>query len=164
MTDFQTSVNYTWPQGYPGALASANPRRSVISPEAGFRAEPDGLTIAAFAWVGEDDLTVYNTGTGTPTGFVHRDQQGLTTQYLQSSTMRIPAGFGVTLSEGGDFWAVASTDAQRGQAVYAATTDGTLQTANAGAPPEGTVATGWTVSQGAPAGSEIIITGPVAAA
>lgn len=163
MTDFQTTVNYTWPQGYPGALASANPRRSVLSPEAGFRVGSKGLTIAAFAWINDDGVTVSNTGTGTPAGFVHRDQQGLTTQYLQSSTMAIPAGFGVTLSEGGDFWAVASTDAQRGQAVYASTTDGTLQTAAAGSPPEGTVATGWTVSQGAQAGTEIIITGPVAA-
>lgn len=164
MTDFQTSVNYTWPQGYPGALASANPRRSVISPETGFRVGANGLTIAAFAWINDDGVTVSNAGTGSPAGFVHRDQQGLTTQYLQASTMSIPAGFGITLSEGGDFWAVAGTDAQRGQAVYASTTDGTLQTADVGSPPEGTVTTGWTVSQGAPAGTEIIITGPVAAA
>lgn len=163
MTDFQNSVNYTWPQGYAGGIASANPRRSVISPELGFRVGPHGLTIAAFAWLDADGLTVSNSGSGTPAGFVHRDQQGLTTQYLQSSTMSIPSGFAVTLSEGGDFWAVSSTDSQRGQAVYAATTDGTIQTAAPGTAPQGTVATGWTVTQGAPAGTEIIITGPIAA-
>ncbi|MCL1512463.1 hypothetical protein DTI93_08705 [Parasaccharibacter sp. TMW 2.1884] len=158
---FQTSVNYTWPQGYPGAIASANPRRSVISPEAGFRAGPSGLTIAAFAWVNQDGITVSNTGSGKPAGFVHRDQQGLTTQYLQSSTMLIPGGFGVTLSEGGDYWAVSGQAATRGNSVYASTTDGSIQTGPTGSAPQGTVDTGWTVSQGGDAGRPIIITGPL---
>lgn len=158
---FQTSVNYTWPQGYPGAIASANPRRSVISPEAGFRAGPSGLTIAAFAWVDQDGITVSNTGSGKPAGFVHRDQQGLTTQYLQASTMLIPGGFGITLSEGGDYWAISSQTASRGDSVYASTTDGNIQTGPTGKAPQGTVDTGWTVSQGGDAGSPIIITGPL---
>lgn len=161
MSEFQTAVNYTWPQGFPGSIASANPRRSVISPEAGFRAGPSGLTIAAFAWVNQDGLTVSNTGTGKPAGFVHSEQQGLTTQYLQSATMSIPGGFGVTLSAGGDYWARSSTTANRGDSVYASTTDGTIQTAPAGNAPQGTVDTGWTVSQGGPAGSDLIITGPL---
>lgn len=163
MTDFQNSVQYTWPQGYAGALASANPRRTVLSPEGGFRVGEKGLTIAAFAWIDANGESVSNTGTGKPAGFVHRDQQGLTTQYLQSATMSIPTGFGVTLSEGGDFWAVASTDSQRGDAVYASTTDGTIQTAASGTAPSGTVDTGWRVSQGGAAGTDIIMTGPIAA-
>ena len=158
---FQTTVNYTWPQGFPGAIASANPRRSVISPEAGFHAGPSGITVAAFAWVNQDGMTVSNTGTGKPAGFVHNEQQGLTTQYLQSATMTVPAGFGITLSEGGDYWAISSHTANRGDSVYASTTDGSVQTAPAGDAPQGTVDTGWTVSQGGPAGTAIIITGPL---
>ena len=158
---FQTSVNYTWPQGYPGAIASANPRRSVISPETGFRAGPSGLTIAAFAWVNQDGLTVSNTGTGKPAGFVHRDQQGLTTQYLQSATMTIPSGFGITLSAGGDYWALSGTTANRGDSVYASTTDGSVQTAPAGNAPQGTADTGWTVARGGDTGTPIIISGPL---
>lgn len=163
MTDFQNSVNYTWPQGYAGALASANPRRSVISPEAGFRVGVNGLTIAAFSWIDTNGETVSNTGSGKPAGFVHRDQQGLTTQYLQSATMSIPAGFAVTLSEGGDFWAVSAVDSQRGDAVYAATASGAITTAAPGSAPADTVDTGWRVTQGGPAGADIIITGPIAA-
>ncbi|MXV35748.1 MULTISPECIES: hypothetical protein [unclassified Saccharibacter] len=162
-TEFQRTVNYTWPQGYAGAIASANPRRSVISPEAGFRVGSSGLVIAAFAWVNQDGMTVSNTGSGKPTGFVHRDQQGLTTQYLQGATMSIPAGFAVTLSSGGDYWALSQTDATVGQSVYASTKDGTLQTAAPGSAPQNTVDTGWIVTQGAPAGTEIIITGPITA-
>lgn len=159
--EFQGSVNYNWTPGYPGAIASQNPRRSAISPDGGFRAGPSGLTIAAFAWLNADGLTVSNTGSGKPAGFVHRDQQGLTTQYLQGATMGIPAGFAVTLSSGGDFWAVASTAATVGQSVYASTTDGTIQTGTPGSAPSGTVDTGWFVSQGGNAGSPIIITGPI---
>lgn len=158
---FQTFVNYTWPQGYPGAIASANPRRSVIAPLGGFRVGQTGITIAAFAWVNQDGITVSNTGSGKPVGFVHRDQQGLTTQYLQASTMTVPAGFGITLSEGGDYWAISGQAATRGNSVYASTTDGGIQTGPAGNAPQGTVDTGWTVSQGGDAGSPIIITGPL---
>lgn len=160
MSDFQASVNYTWPQGYPGGIASANPRRSVQSPETGFRVGPNGLTIAAFAWINADGVTLSNTGSGKPAGFVHRDQQGLTTQYLQSATMTIPAGFGVTLSSGGDYFALSATDATNGQSVYASTTDGSIQTGAPGSAPQGTVDTGWIVSVGGSAGSVITITGP----
>ena len=159
---FQTTVNYTWVQGFPGGLASANPRRSVIAPEGGFRAGHTGITIAAFAWVNQDGLTVSNTGSGKPAGFVHRDQQGLTTQYLQASTMAVPAGFGITLSGGGDYWSISGTPANRGDSVYASEADGTIQTAAAGTAPQGTVDTGWIVSDGGAAGAPIVITGPVA--
>lgn len=160
MSDFQGNVNYTWAKGFPGSIATANPRRSVPSPEAGFRVGPNGLTIAAFAWIDADGVTLSNTGAGKPTGFVHRDQQGLTTQYLQSATMTIPAGFGVTLSSGGDYFAASSTDATVGQSVYASSADGSIQTGAAGSAPQGTVDTGWIVTVGGAAGSPITITGP----
>ena len=161
MSDFQQSVSYTWPQGCPGAPASANPIRTAIAPDGGFIAGAGGLTIAHFVWRNEDGLSLSNTGTGIPAGFLYRTQQGLTTQYLQSSTMALPQGFMASIAEGGDFWAIASTAASTGQAVYASTADGSLQTAPAGNAPQGTVATGWTVARGGNAGEPIIISGPM---
>ncbi|WP_215762201.1 hypothetical protein [Acetobacter sp. P1H12_c] len=115
-------------------------------------------------------LTLNVTGTssvtaaGAPTGFVYADQQGLTTRYLQESTMMIPAGFMAQLAEGGDIWATSSTISTNGQSVFASTTDGSISTAAAGATVDGYVETAWKVSQCNAAGSPIIITGPVAAA
>ncbi len=189
---FPNRVNYNWPAGFPGRLASSNPMRSVVPGSNGFCAGYGGLTIAAFAWIGGGsgaaatatvvngvitEITVTAGGSGytsvptvtitetaestSPSGFVYADQQGLTTRYLQESTMVIPQGFMAGLAEGGDFFAISATDAVRGNAVYASTTTGAISTAAAGSPPSGTVATGWVVSQGAAAGAPIIITGPM---
>lgn len=239
---FPNTVNYNWPAGFPGRLASANPMRTVVPGQNGFRAAFGGLIIARFAWIDADGTTLINGATetgsgatatavltstsvtsvtvtngganyddaptvvfsggsgsgaaatavvvngvvtainvtaggsgytsaptitlnpltvsGAPSGFVYADQQGIATQYLQESTMTIPGGFPVGLAEGGDFFAVSATAATRGQEVYAATATGLISTAAAGSPPSGTIDTGWRVSQGGPAGSPIIITGP----
>lgn len=239
---FQTHANYSWPAGFPGRIASANPMRSVVSGSEGFRAGYGGVTIGAFAWIDADGTTVISrvqeTGSGaagtavltaaavsgvtitnggsqyddppavtftggggagaagtavvsngvvtgvtitaggtgytsaptvafaapviagSPSGFVYADQQGLTTQFLQESTMLDQSGYGVGLAEGGDFFAVSTTAAVRGQAVFASLTTTAISTGTAGSPPSGSVATGWIVSQGGPAGSPIIITGP----
>ncbi|WP_215754211.1 hypothetical protein [Acetobacter sp. P5B1] len=102
--------------------------------------------------------------TGAPNGFVYSDQQGLTTAYLQESTMTLPEGFMAQLAEGGDIWSASSTPATIGQSVFASTTDGSISTGSAGATIAGSIETAWKVSQGNAAGSPIIITGPVAAA
>ena len=161
---FPNSVHYNWPAGFPGAWASDNPRRHVVPGPNGFRAGAGGVTVAAFAWVQADGVSVLNTGTGAPGGLVCRAQQGVLTQYVQDAGMTVPEGFGVALAAGGDVFVLASTAASTGQAVYAATTDGTLQTGVAGTPPVGTVQTGWVVARGGAAGLPIIITGPTGAA
>lgn len=161
---FSTKINYTWGKGFPGGIASANPRRSAIPGPMGFVAGAAGVTVAAFGWVQADGVTVLNKpiASEAPTGFVLRDQTGLITTYLGESTMTLPSGFNVQLMTGGDYFAAASTVATPGQAVYASLTDGTLQTGVAGTVPSGTVATGWIVTQGGAAGSTIIISGAVA--
>ena len=68
-----------------------------------------------------------------PTGFVHREQQGVITVFLAESTMLIPVGLGVTLHNGGDFWVATKTAATIGQKVFASNTDGTVSTGAAGA-------------------------------
>jgi len=60
--------------------------------------------------VDDDGVTVYSHGTSAkaPSGFVHRENNALITDYLGESSMSIKEGFAVTLHNGGDFWAVNS--------------------------------------------------------
>ena len=161
---FPKTINYNWTNGFPGGIASANPRRSAIPGSLGFRAGAAGVAVGAFGWVQADGVTVLNkpVGTEAPTGFVLRDQTGLITQYLGESTMTLLSGWNVQLMTGGDYFAVASTAATPGQAVYASTTDGSIKTGAAGTAPSGSVATGFVVTQGGAAGATIIISGAVA--
>jgi len=161
---FPTKINYNWAVGFPGGIASANPKRSAIPGPLGYRAGAAGVTVGAFAWVQADGVTVMNVPVASeaPTGFVLRDQTALITAYLAESTMLLPSGFNVQLMTGGDYFAVASTVATPGQAVYASSTDGTLATGAAGTVPEGHVATGFIVTQGGAVGDTIIISGAVA--
>lgn len=160
---FPNSVNYGWPAGFPGAWATDNPRRFKVAGPDGFRAGAGGVTVAAFGWVQADGASVLNTGTGTPGGFVCRTQQGVLTQYLQEASMTVPEGFMLALAEGGDVFALSTTQATSGQAVYAALATGAISTGSAGAAPTGTVETGWVVARGGAAGSPIILSGPLAA-
>ncbi|MFT8720018.1 hypothetical protein [Acetobacter sp.] len=161
---FPKKINYSWTMGFLGAIASANPRRSAIPGPLGFRAGAAGVTVGAFGWVQADGVTVLNkpVGSEAPTGFVLRDQTGLITEYLGESTMTLIDGWNVQLMTGGDYFAVSSTAATPGQAVYASTTDGSIATGAAGTTPSGHVATGFVVTQGGAAGAIIIISGAVA--
>jgi hypothetical protein len=89
-----------------------------------------GVTVGKFAWVDTDSVTVRSRGTAAkaPSGFVHREQQGLITQYLGEATMSVPVGFPVVLHNEGDFWAVnAGAGAfSVGDAVYANYADGSV--------------------------------------
>jgi hypothetical protein len=89
------------------------------------------VTVGRFAWVDDvDGVTVdnYGTYTGAPSGFVHRDNNALITEYLGESSMVIPKGFPVTLFNEGDFWAkvAGATAATVGASVYANYNDGTI--------------------------------------
>lgn len=157
---FQTHANYTWPLGWPGGFASANPHKSVVSPSLGFRAGENGVVVGRFAWADADGI-VTNAGTERPTGFVYRNQQAVIADITGRYSNTINAGFPVTLAEGGDFFAAASTDATVGQAVYASTKDGSISTAAKGNPPTDTIDTSWVVARGGAVGELIIINGPM---
>jgi hypothetical protein len=153
---FQTAVNLYNPLGVEGDFASANPRATQITPgfdangnqASGFVAGPNGVTIGQFAWLANDGFTVnsFATGAVAPTGFVHRDQQGLLTQYLQAAGMLIPPGFPVTLFSAGDFLDLIAggSSAVRGSACYARYADGALFIGSAPAGATGTGAIGST--------------------
>lgn len=128
---FQNLVNLTPPPAVSGDFASANPRASVLAGPNGLVAGPNGVTVGQFAWVAADGITVDSFGVGNvaPTGFVHRDQQALITQYLAEASNVIPPGFPVTLMDAGDFWDLlqgGSGPVAPGSALYARLSDGAL--------------------------------------
>ncbi len=131
---FQTRVNLYTPFGVEGDFASANPRASALTPDSGaLIAGPNGVTIGQFAWIGADGRTVTNQGQypALPDGFVHRDQQGLLTEYLQAAGTLIPPGFPVTLMRQGDFLDknAGPGSISKYSTLYASYLDGSLQTA-----------------------------------
>lgn len=110
---FQTRVYVNPAPAVPGDFASANPRATFLAGPGGLVAGDDGVWIGRFAWVKLDPedpngapMIAEYTGTGAPAGFVHREQQGLITEFLAHAGMLIPRGFMVTLHVTGDFWAL----------------------------------------------------------
>jgi hypothetical protein len=168
---FQGSVNQYNPMGVEGDFASANPRATALTtgfdangnPVGALIAGPNGVTVGNFAWVEADGITVNNFATGNvkPTGFVHRDQQGLLVNYLQAAGVLIPPGFPVTLMVEGDFFDLITggNAAVYGSACYARYSDGALFV---GALPTGGSVTGligstFTASAGTPS-TELVVT------
>ena len=127
---FQKTLNRDLPVGVEGDFASTNPYHSVLAGEGMFKAAAAGVIIGRFAWADLDSGLVSNAKVvGGVVGFVRRDNSGLINQYLAESGMTIPSGFGVTLYDGGDFWARFPAGATVGHKVFAKDADGTLAAA-----------------------------------
>lgn len=151
---FQTSAGYNPAPAVAGDFASTNPRATVLAGPGGLVAGILGLIVGRFAWTSDAiadadgaPAAANNFGSGPVAGFVHREQQGLITQYLQEATMLVPAGFPVTVFDAGDFWMKndGATQALPGQKAYANFSDGKATFAAAGAP-SGAVATAWGIA------------------
>ncbi|HGG5935697.1 TPA: hypothetical protein ACJI9R_003812, partial [Cronobacter sakazakii] len=108
-----------------------------------------------FAWAVSGVAT--NTGTGAPSGFVHRDGQAAITEWLGASSNVIQAGREVTLMVAGDFWARTATAATRGQKIFAVLADGTIKTGAAGATISGAVETPFYAGSACDAGELVKI-------
>lgn len=132
MSGFQSNVNQYPAPAVEGDFASDNPWASVDAGQGAFVAGSSGVVVGRFGWAASDG-TVSNTGTGVPTGFVHRDLQALNFNLLSQATMTIPEGYAVTLMSAGDFWARCGSPATVGQKVFASLADGTLLADTAGA-------------------------------
>lgn len=139
--NFQTFVGTQPAAAVAGDFADANPRFSVDAGPGGLVAGALGVTIGRFAWwsasaidPNDTPIIVNSFGAGPVTGFVHREQQGLITQFLAESTMVIPQGFALTLMSGGAFWVVndGSTEALVNQKAYANFKDGKVSFAATG--------------------------------
>ena len=157
MSGFQTKTTVQPAIGVEGDFASSNPRFSVISGAGAFIAGLAGVTVGRFVWSDPRTVdsegapsTVNNSGSGPVLGFIHREQQGLITQYLQESSMLVPAGFGVTVMNGGDFLVKnrGTTQALIGQKAYASLADGSASFAATGAPAGGGTSTASTIAAG----------------
>ena len=150
---FQTQVQAQQAPAVAGDFASANPRAAVVSPESGFVAGAAGVTVGRFAWIQADGVTVLNTGTGKPDGFIHREQQAFITAFLGESSNLIPVGQPVTLMRTGDYYALATgNSAVKGEKAFAKLADGTVEFDAAGATVAGFIETDFVCSRAAGAG------------
>lgn len=144
-TGFQTQVNVQPAYGVEGDFASANPRFTVPALAGALVAGPGGVTVGRFAWQDPaNQVTVNNFGTGAPSGFMGRSMQALITTYLAETSMVVPAGFMVTLFNGGDFFVknAGTTETAIGQKAYAEQTTGKISFAATGSPATGASVTG----------------------
>jgi hypothetical protein len=129
---FQRTINQYPALAVEGDFASANPRASMLAGEGALVAGTGGLTVGRFAWV-SSERTALNTGTGVPSGFVHREMQAAITAWLDAASMVIPGGRQITLAVEGDFWARCINAATPGQKAFANLDTGEVIAANAGA-------------------------------
>lgn len=149
---FPKTINYQPAPGIEGDFADATwGRHSVIAGPGGLVVGSGGAVIGRFHWATAPNdpngtpTTITNSGTGAPTGFLHREQQGLITAYLAENGMTILPGAAVTLMKGGAYWGRNNGAGATAinQKVFANNTDGSLSTAAAGATVAGSTETKW---------------------
>lgn len=158
---FQTSVNLIQAPAMEGDFSSANRWASAQAQQGSFVAGGAGVTVGRFAWADSNQNTVANTGTGVPTGFVHREQGApLITTYLAETGNLIPAGFIVTLHKGGDFWVrnAGAGAVTVGMKAFANNTTGAVSFAATGATVAGATETKWSAESAAAAGELVMMT------
>lgn len=149
---FQSQVNVQPAPGVEGDFCAFSPRATVNAGPGGLIAGPVGCTVGRFAWfsgVTDPDGTPTQVSTAfsgyqflgsatpdMPIGFIHREQQGLITQFLADASLVVPQGFPVTVFQAGDFWAInrGTVAAIPGMKAYARLTDGAVQFGNASSP------------------------------
>lgn len=154
MADFPQQVNTIQAPGVEGDWASANPRKSVLAGEGALvsgtgvvnGAVVQGIVVGRFGWLSyagvdnDEAPAVVNTfGSGLPAGLVHRNQQGLITQYLGVASLVILKGQQTALFNDVDIWVrnVGAAYCQVGMKAFANFADGSAYFAAAGATPSG---------------------------
>lgn len=149
MGDFPSQVQ-TFPAiAVEGDFASANPRASVLAGGGALVSGAAGVIVGRFAWADFLNLTVSNNGNGLPTGFVHREQQGLITVFLAAQSMVVPQGLPIVLHQAGDFWArnAGTLVTTVGMKAYANFVGGAVQFGPAATPPQAASVTGAVAAQ-----------------
>lgn len=142
---FQKTANLYSAPGIAGNFATANVFSSSVALEGAFVAGPAGVTVGRFAWADSLGITVSNSGTGAPSGFVLRDSNfPLITTYLAETSNLVLQGFAVTLVKSADMWATnsGSNTTKVGDKVYALFGSGSTVTGVTGTPPSGASVTG----------------------
>lgn len=158
---FQKQVNINPPLAVEGNFASSTYMyHAVLAGVQELTAGTNGVTIARFAYADPATGKVANAKTaGHILGFVRRgDNTALITNWLAESSMLIPAGYGVTLYDQGDFWVKTKTAATAGQKVFADDVTGEISTGAAGATIAGSTETNFKVASNGDANTLIKIT------
>lgn len=135
---FQKEIKSGIARGVPGAFASINPH---ISTPKGYIAKSD-VKVGSFVWETDNGM-VENTGSGKPLGFVHRVNAYTFQDITTGASDVVPAGQPVDVMVAGDFFAVPTAAATRGQKVFVKTADGTIVPGNAGASVDSAVETNF---------------------
>jgi hypothetical protein len=134
---FPSVVNTVQGLGVAGDFCDINPRATVDASGGAHVAGANGLTVGRFAWADSSNTTVSNTGSGVPTGFVHREQQALITAFLGDDTMIVPPGLPAVLHSAGGFLVKndGTTTSAIGNKAYANNATGQVTFAATGNPP-----------------------------
>ena len=154
--DFQSQVNTAQAPAVEGDFCDKNPRYSYDAGPGGLVAGAAGAIVGRFAWTmapldGDGTPSIVNNfGNGPVAGFIHREQQGLITDYLASSGLKVQPGFQTTLMIGGGFWVLntGNSVALPGQKAYANFADGKVTFADTGSPASGGTSTSSTIAPG----------------
>lgn len=150
---FQAQVNIQPAPASAGDFASANPRASALAGAGQLVAAASGVIVGRFAWANLTNGTVANSGSGAPSGFVHRENNAQIQTWLADSGYQILQGYPVTLMTQGDFWAKINVAAATpGQKAFASLTDGSVQPGAAGATIAGYVETPFFIASAAAIG------------
>jgi len=152
---FQTQVYYQPAVATEGDFCDHNPRTTVNAGPGGLVAGDPGVMVGRFAWFDPDSpldpneapkIAVSWTDTPQPVvGFVHREQQGLITNWLGGAGMWVPVGFPITLHQTGGFFVrnAGAGRAELGMKAFANMEDGAIQFGPAGGAIADTVETKW---------------------
>lgn len=145
MTGFQKQVNIYSSPASEGQVASNNPWIGYVAGPGAVLSGANGCSVGRFAWAtpiaGTDTgeradsnaLLVADGISRAPSGFVHNEQQGGFTGYLQESGLSILPWQAMDLATRGDFWAKnLITSATRDLKVFANMLDGSISSAATG--------------------------------
>lgn len=178
---FPNQVNVQPAIAVAGDFASTNPRAALLAGAGALVCGAAGVIVGRFAWATDISIdaegapgTVNNFGAGIPSGFVHREQQGLLTAFLQEQGMTVPGGFPITLMMAGDFFVINSGSSQalvgqyafanfaNGLATFAAGTQSAIGTGSTGGGSvTGSIGPGTTTFSGSISGNVLTVAGSV---
>lgn len=135
---FQTTVNRNPPLAVEGNFASVSNTHNVLAGTQQLVADTGGVVMGRFAYASLATGKATNVKpvdlTNVAVGFVRRgDNTAVITTWMGEASMTIPAGYGVTLYDRGDFWVKTTTAATVGQAVFSSNTTGEIATGASGA-------------------------------
>jgi hypothetical protein len=155
MGQFQRQVYYQPAPAVEGDFCDHNPRTTVNAGPGGLVAGETGVMVGRFAWFDPDTpldpndapriVNPFSAVAQPVVGFVHREQQGLITNWLGGAGMWVPSGFPVTLHQTGGFFVRNMGDdrAELGMKAFAHLDDGSIAFAATGAAVAGAIETKW---------------------